>query len=109
MGSKLKITTGFRREILSRPWEFQAKWLYNTSPREVAHPSSPSVKTMIELKARWIVTARVVTRAAFEGAEAVWTGGVTGRKDVLRGHAPAPTAGSAHHRLSPLHRGEEKH
>lgn len=77
--------------------------------REVAHPSSPSVKMMIELKARWIVTARVVTWAAFEGAEAEWTGGVTGRNDALRGHVPAPAAGSAHHRLSPLHRGEEKH
>ena len=77
--------------------------------REVRHPSSSSAKTMIELKARRMVTARVVTWAAFDGAEAVQTGGVTGRRDAARGRAPASAARSAHHRPSPPQRGEEKH
>lgn len=106
MGSKLKITTGFRRDAFQTVG-IQAKMTPQHIAREARRPSSSSVKITTELKAGWMVTVRVVTWVAFDGAEAVQTGRVTGRRDAARDHAPA--AGSAHHRLSPLQRGEEKH
>ena len=63
--------------------------------REVGHASSSAVKTVIELKPR-MVTVRVVTRAVFGGAEAVWTG----EGGMLRGDVPL---------LLPTTEREEKH